>query len=93
VVSDDLDHLKQTQRVVRLTYADVPPPAEIAALRALPGVDRVEQEGRNARLIVRGDVDAVLAALGQRPYPVRDMETTPLNLEDLFLEYMKEGRT
>jgi ABC-2 type transport system ATP-binding protein len=91
VVSDDLDHLKQTQRVVRLTYADVPPPAEVAALRAMPGVDRLEQEGRAVRLLVRGPVDSVLAALGERPYPVRDLDTAPLSLEDLFLEYMKEG--
>lgn len=92
VVSDDLDRLKQTQRLVCLTYADIPPPSEIGALGALPGVDRVEPEGRTVRLVVRGDVDAVLVALGTRPYPVRNMETQPLNLEDLFLEYMKDGR-
>ena len=91
LVSDDLDHLKQTQRVLKLTYADVPPPAEIAALRALPGVARVEQEGRSVRVIARGDVDALAAQLQTRPYPVRDLDSVNLNLEDLFLEYMKEG--
>jgi ABC-2 type transport system ATP-binding protein len=91
LVSDDLDHLKQTQRVLKLTYAEVPPPAEIAALRALPGVARVEQEGRGVRVIARGDVDALAAQLQTRPYPVRDLDSVNLNLEDLFLEYMKEG--
>jgi ABC-2 type transport system ATP-binding protein len=91
LVSDDLDHLKQTQRVLKLTYAEVPPPAEIAALRALPGVARVEQEGRGVRVIARGDVDALAAQLQARPYPVRDLDSVNLNLEDLFLEYMKEG--
>jgi ABC-type multidrug transport system ATPase subunit len=91
LVSDDLDHLKQTQRVLKLTYAEVPPPAEIAAVRALPGVARVEQEGRGVRVIARGDVDALAAQLQTRPYPVRDIDSVNLNLEDLFLEYMKEG--
>jgi ABC-2 type transport system ATP-binding protein len=91
LVSDDLDHLKQTQRVLKLTYAEVPPPAEIAALRALPGVARVEQEGRGVRVIARGDVDALAAQLQARPYPVRDLDSVNLNLEDLFLEYMREG--
>jgi ABC-2 type transport system ATP-binding protein len=91
LVSDDLDHLKQTQRVLKLTYAEVPPPAEIAALRALPGVARVEQEGRGVRVIARGDVDALAAQLQTRPYPVRDLDSVNLNLEDLFLEYMREG--
>jgi ABC-2 type transport system ATP-binding protein len=91
LVSDDLDHLKQTQRVLKLTYAEVPPPDEIAALRALPGVARVEQEGRGVRVIARGDVDALAAQLQTRPYPVRDLDSVNLNLEDLFLEYMKEG--
>ncbi|HET7080795.1 MAG TPA: ABC transporter ATP-binding protein [Chloroflexia bacterium] len=91
LVSDDLDHLKQTQRVLKLTYAEVPPPAEIAALRALPGVARVEQEGRGVRVIARGDVDALAAQLQTRPYPVRDLDSVNLNLEDLFLEYKKEG--
>jgi ABC-2 type transport system ATP-binding protein len=91
VVSDELDNLKQTQRVLKLTYADSPPESELAALRALPGVARLEQEGRGVRLVVRGDVDALVGQVRTRPYPLRDLEVVNLNLEDLFLEYMKDG--
>jgi ABC-2 type transport system ATP-binding protein len=91
LVSGALDQLKQAQRVVKLTYADVPPPEEIAALRALPAVRRVEQEGRGVRLIARGDVDGLLQAARARPYPLRDLEAVDTNLEDLFLESMKEA--
>ncbi len=91
VVSDDLDHLKQTQRVLKLTYAEPPPPAEIDALCTLPGVARVEQEGRGVRLIARGDLDALMQMVRARPYLVRNVDVVNLNLEDLFLEYMKEG--
>ena len=91
LVSGELDRLKQTQRVVKLTYADAPPPEEIAALRALPGVTRVEQEGRIVRLIARGDVDGLLQAARARPYPLRDLDAVNMSLEDLFLEYMKEA--
>jgi ABC-2 type transport system ATP-binding protein len=59
VVSDELDHLKLSQKALRLTYAEVPPSTEIAALRALPNVVSVTQEGRSVRLLVHGDVDAL----------------------------------
>ena len=92
LVCDELDHLKQTQRVLKLTYAEMPPPDEIAALRALPAVARVEQEGRGVRIMARGDVDALAALVRARGGALRDVATVPLNLEDLFLEYMKDSR-
>jgi ABC-2 type transport system ATP-binding protein len=91
VVCDELDHLKQTQKVLKLTYAELPPPAEIAALRSLPDVMSAAQEGRNVRLLARGDVEALAQTLQARPLALRDVETVDLNLEDLFLGYMKEG--
>ncbi|HMA33275.1 MAG TPA: ABC transporter ATP-binding protein [Chloroflexia bacterium] len=91
VVCDELDHLKQTQRVLKLTYDQVPAPAEIAALQALPAVARVEQEGRGVRIVARGDVDALAQQLQGRPGGVRHVDAVNLNLEDLFLEYMKDS--
>ncbi len=90
LVSDELDHLKQTQRVLKLTYVDPPPRAEIAALQALPAVAQLDQEGRGVRIVARGDVDALAAAVQARPYPLRDVETVPLNLDDIYVEYMRE---
>ncbi|HLW02217.1 MAG TPA: ABC transporter ATP-binding protein [Ktedonobacterales bacterium] len=91
VVCDELDHLKQTQKVLKLTYAELPLPAELEALRALPTVMSLSQEGRTVRLLAHGDVAALAEAIQARPYALRDVDTVDLNLEDLFLEYMKEG--
>jgi ABC-2 type transport system ATP-binding protein len=91
VVSDELDHLKQTQKVLKLTYAELPPPAELEALRGLPTVMSLAQEGRSVRLLTHGDVQALTQTIQARPYELRDVDTVDLNLEDLFLEYMKEG--
>ncbi|HEY7355335.1 MAG TPA: ABC transporter ATP-binding protein [Ktedonobacterales bacterium] len=90
VVSDELDHLKQTQKVLKLTYAELPPPAELEALRGLPGVMNLAQEGRSVRLLTHGEWQALAQTIQARPYALRDVDTVDLNLEDLFLEYMKE---
>jgi ABC-2 type transport system ATP-binding protein len=90
VVSDELDHLKQSHKVVKLVYAEAPTPAEIQALRALPGVGQVEQEGRSVRLVTRKDAEAVARQIRESFPALRDLEIVDLNLEDLFLEYMKE---
>lgn len=91
VLCDELDHLRQTQKVVKLTYAILPPESEIQALRNLPEVMSLAQEGRSVRLVAHGNVDTLLQTIQARPYALRDIETVDLNLEDLFLEYMKEG--
>lgn len=90
VLCDELDHLKQTQKVVKLTYAELPPVSEIEMLRSLPEVKSLAQEGRSVRLVAQGNVDALTQTIQTRPYELRDIETVDLNLEDLFLEYMKE---
>jgi ABC-2 type transport system ATP-binding protein len=91
VVCDELDHLKQTQKVLKLTYAELPPLAELEALRALPGIMSLAQEGRSVRLLTHGDVEALARTIQARSVALRDVDTVDLNLEDLFLEYMKEG--
>jgi ABC-2 type transport system ATP-binding protein len=90
VVSDDLDNLKQTHKVVRLLYANSPAADDLAALRALPGVNRMEQEGRSIRIEASGDIDRLVQAIQARSPAPRDVDVTNLNLEDLFIEYMKE---
>ena len=91
LVCDELDHLKATQRLLKLAYSAPPPPGELAALRALPGVARLEAEGRGVRLLVRGDIEALTGILRSRPLAPRHLDNVPLNLESLFLEYMKDG--
>lgn len=91
VVSDELDHLKQSQKVLKLIYAEPPSSQEIAALKALPGVARVEQEGRSVRIMVRQDVEGLARRIESGNRALRDVDIVDLNLEDLFLEYMKEN--
>jgi ABC-2 type transport system ATP-binding protein len=91
VLSDELNHLKQAKKVVKLTYVDLPPRTEIETLRHLPEVMNLTQEGRSVRLLTYGSVDMLEQALKTRPYELHEVETVDLNLEDLFLESMKEA--
>ena len=91
VVSDELDHLKQSHKVLKLVYSEAPTAQEVEALRAISGVGQVEQEGRSVRLVTRKDVEGVARQVRESFPTLRDLEIVDLNLEDLFLEYMKEG--
>ncbi len=90
VVCDDLKHLKEAKKVVQLTYVDLPPVAEIEALRQMPQVLNLAQEGRSVRLLTYEGVDELEHIVKTRPCALREVETVDLNLEDLFLESMKE---
>ena len=90
VLCDELNHLKQAKRVVKLTYVDLLPTSEIETLRRLPEVMNLTQEGRSVRLLTHDGVDILEQALKNRPYALREVETVDLNLEDLFLQSMKE---
>jgi ABC-2 type transport system ATP-binding protein len=90
VLCDELDHLKLAKKVVKMTYVDLPPETEIETLRRLPEVMNLAQEGRSVRLLTHGNVDTLEQSLKTRPYALREVETVDLNLEDLFLESMKE---
>jgi ABC-2 type transport system ATP-binding protein len=92
IVCDELDHLKQTQKVLKLTYVEPPPAVEVTALRALPSVMSLEQEGRSVRVLTHGDVGALSQTIRARPHALRDVDIVDLDLEDLFLTYMKEER-
>jgi len=90
VVSDELDQLKQSQKVLKLVFSEAPSPEEIESLKSIAGGNQVEQEGRSVRIVVRKDVDVVAGRIRERFPSLRDLDTVDLNLEDLFLEYMKE---
>ena len=50
----------------------------------------LEQEGRSVRLLTHGDVGALSQTIQARPHVLRDVDIVDLDLEDLFLTYMKE---
>ncbi|HEY0754157.1 MAG TPA: ABC transporter ATP-binding protein [Ktedonobacteraceae bacterium] len=89
VLCDELDHLREMQKMLRLIYSEQPPAEEMTALRHLPGVRKLEQEGRMVRLHLAGDVHELTRTIQARPYPLRDLEVVPVGLEDLLLEYMR----
>lgn len=91
LVSGEIDDLRERHRVFRVVYEEVPPEDEIRSLARLPGVTGVEREGRGVRVAARGSVKSVEAALKERPYEVRDVDSYGLSLEDIFLGYVEDG--
>jgi ABC-2 type transport system ATP-binding protein len=72
-------------RTIRATL----PGADLAALAALPGVDRVEGRGDSV-LLHCTDSDAALRALVTTT-PARDIEVVARGLEDAFIALTVEG--
>lgn len=92
VVSDELDNLKQSQKVLKLVYAQPPTVEEIKTLQSIPGVTRIDQEGRSVRLMIKGDPETISRNIQyDSTRDLRSVDIVDLNLEDIFLEYMKEG--
>ena len=89
VLNDELDHLREMQKILRLTYMEHPPAEEMTVLRRLPGVRQLEQEGRTMRLRIEGDVDEITRTIQARPYTLLDLEVVTVHLEDLLLEYIR----
>lgn len=93
VLNDELDHLRERQKLLLLTYADQPPPEELAALCGLAGVRQFEQEGRTVRLRVEGDADGLVENIRARPYALLNLDVIAVRLEDVLLEYIRgDGR-
>jgi ABC-2 type transport system ATP-binding protein len=91
-LSSELDRLKETHKLVRVTYTSIPAEDELAQLAVLPGVGRLELEGRSVRLqLTGGDAAALASSLRQRPVPVLDVDVVDLNLERIALEYLGDG--
>jgi ABC-2 type transport system ATP-binding protein len=83
--------LGRRQRVV--LRADGPAADVAAALRALPGVTLVEQTGAAFVLEAGGDVDLPRLAgdrLVQGGWPVRELRSETLDLEDIFLQLVRK---
>ncbi|GCF11644.1 ABC transporter ATP-binding protein [Dictyobacter arantiisoli] len=91
VLNDEVDNLREMQKVLHLTYVEQPPAEELERLRRWPGVHLFEQEGRTVRLRIEGDVDALTKSIQARPYEPRNLEVVSVQLEDLLIEYIKGG--
>jgi ABC-2 type transport system ATP-binding protein len=89
VLNDELDRVRDRQKLVHFTYIESPPAEETARLSHLPGVQRIEQEGRTVRLRAEGDVDALVETIRARPYELRNLEVASVGLDDVLLEYLR----
>ena len=90
VYSGDLDDLKVQRKVLNVIYDEPPSVPEVAALRALPGVLKLQHEGRSLRLSVQGDVPELIRAIRQQTPGVRDVSVLDQNLDALFLALVTE---
>ena len=91
MVSGEIDALKEQHALVRLSYAEPLRDDALMALQRVPGVARVEREGRSVRVRVHGDVPAAVDALRTIASPTT-IESTGLSLDDIFLYYAQEVR-
>ncbi|MGO8948899.1 MAG: ABC transporter ATP-binding protein [Ktedonobacterales bacterium] len=89
MVSSELDALKLQHAQVRLSYSEPPSDEALASMRLVPGVGVVEREGRSARVRIHGDVAETVRALQTVETPTT-VDTTSLNLDDIFLYYAQE---
>ena len=90
LVSGDLDDMRVSHRVFRVVYAETPPEEEVRSLQSLPDVQEVEREGRGIKLRMRGEVKAVEQILRDRSHDVIDVDSTGMNLEDIFVAYVED---
>jgi ABC-2 type transport system ATP-binding protein len=84
-VEGALEELREQYRRIRLVYEDAAPPA---AFDAVPGVERVEAEGRRLTLLVSRDAERVAGEA--RAGGARDVAVSPVGLKEIFLETARE---
>lgn len=90
VEQDVAELLARRVRDVAVTFAE---PTTASFLAGLPGISAVEQRNERAlRATVKGeDLNPLLARLAERA--VSDIEITRATLEDVFVEYYREGES
>ena len=78
--------IKSAVRRITIRFKE---PVDTGPLVALPGVTVFSRDdGTSITLQVEGEMDALVKALGA--YPVSDLETSRLSLEDVFLAYYRK---
>ncbi len=86
VVEGTVDGLQRLhRRRAEVTFRDGIP----EGLARVPGVTIIEGQGRQARLILEGDVNPLLVFLAQ--HPVEDFVLKPPDLDDIFMSFYAAG--
>lgn len=79
------DMIRQQFKRLRLNFATMPPTYAFAQ----EGVTELERDEHSVLLEVRENLDKVMKAAV--PYGITDIETIPVNLEEIFLAYYGKG--
>ena len=85
-VAETRSLIKSALRRTTIRFAQ---PVDSTPLVELPGVSLVSRDdGTSVTLQVEGEMDGLVKALGA--YPVSDLETARLSLEEVFLAYYRK---
>lgn len=87
LLSRPMDQLKLGQKKIQAAF-QVNPPERIFQM---PGIERVNRDGRRYVIHVSDNVDEILMNLREIPHFAVDV--VDLNLEDIFMEYAGNGGT
>jgi ABC-2 type transport system ATP-binding protein len=82
------DLLGKAKRRVRLELAE---PADLAELKALPGVSELKVEGQRTTFLIGGDLDQAVKAIAG--HHITDIEIAHPTLEEVFLTYYEEDES
>jgi ABC-2 type transport system ATP-binding protein len=87
IATRDIGELKaEAVRTIEFHFTEPVPPKSFSNL---PGVSDLELHGDAVRCTVRGPVDALIKAAAR--YELVDIQSQQPGLEELFLEYYREG--
>ena len=86
MIEEELDILKMYQKAIKASFDR---PIWTHDLEGISGVRQVIQEGRRFRLLVRGNVEQVAAAV--TALGARHVEVVDMNLEGIFVSYVREN--
>jgi ABC-2 type transport system ATP-binding protein len=90
VVVEEATPKQLTQLTVRRVHVHFCRPVDVQGLERLPGVSVAGHNGEQATLQVEGKMDALVKALAA--YPISDLSTESVSLEQIFLTYYGAGR-
>ena len=87
--SGNLDRLRGMHSVVQMVLRFEPDPVDLLKYAQIPGVTKVQNQGRTVHLRVEGDPQMLLLLLEPR-YQPKDLQVLPRSLESIYLEICEE---
>jgi ABC-2 type transport system ATP-binding protein len=85
VMNASLDDLRESYRQIDIVFGAAPNEAEFQ----IPGVERIQAQGCQMRVLVSGNAEQVVARA--RMHDVNSIEVAPIGLREMFLDRVKEN--